>query len=139
MKSIPFEMMIQILGLVFCYQYQMMIWLWRYLSIWNSKKPFTYLLCYFMKDKVLKDKGELIMKEHISSPKIYYPEYTILLWKCLSWGPYCWILQKQLWQEVLLSCPWIRAFQRNNQTSWYHWYGIKKCYYCEINTILIWK
>ena len=57
--------MIKILGIVICYQDHMMIWLW--------------ISLYYQQDEVPVDKVKVISKEHISSPKLYYPEYIIIL------------------------------------------------------------
>ena len=51
MKSITFKMMSQMLGIVLCYQYQMIIWLWISLSFWYIRIPCPFLLCCYMQDE----------------------------------------------------------------------------------------
>ena len=138
MNSVHFDTMRQILGIVLCCQYQMMILVWRYFSLWNISKPCPSLLCYYHKYEVPKYKGGLIIKERRYYPKFYHPKYMILLWKVFSWWLYCWIMQKKMWQEVILSCTCLCALRWNIQPSWYHFHWIKQCYYCEICTVLIW-
>ena len=132
------ETMIKILGMIICYQYWMMIWVWGSFSFKNNSKPCSSLMCYYHSDELPKNKGKVILKEHISSPNLYHPEYMILLCKVLSWRPYCWILQKQLYQEVIFSFTRLCLSQWNNNPSWYHCYWINQCSYCEIHMILIW-
>ena len=130
-------MMRFILGIVPYYQDQMMIWLWISLSFWNNRIPCTFLLCWCLQDEGYEDKGKVFPLEHISSPKLLYPECIILLWKVLSSVTQCWIQLKKLWQEELFSCANICAFQWNNQPLWYHFHWIIQCSCCETHMILI--
>ena len=71
MKSIPSEMINLILGIVLCYQDQLIIWLWISLSLWNNRIPYPFLLCCCLQEKGYDDKGRVFSVEHRSSPKIY--------------------------------------------------------------------
>ena len=110
---IHLKVTIKILGIVLCYQYQMMISLWISLSFWNIIKPFPFLPCYYLQKKVTKDKEKVISKEHRSSPKIYYPEYIILICKVWSSVIQCWLQKNKIWQEELFSCANLCGFQWN--------------------------
>ena len=73
MNYITLDTMIQILVIGLCCQDLMIISVWRYLPFWNSCKPFLYLICYYQPEKVPKDKVKVLLKEHVSSRKPYYP------------------------------------------------------------------
>ena len=73
-KYIPYEKMNLILGIVLCYQYQLMIWLCISLSFWNNRIPCTFLLCCFLQDEGYEDKQKVFSVEHRSYPKLSYPE-----------------------------------------------------------------